>query len=949
MSEAIGIPRVRQALAETAGGVRETVLREGAFTLAWRWLAGVAALAVLDLLVGLPAWLRWLALAGQVGFLLWSLWALRARQKRLGGGDEWAARVVEERHPEVDNALINAVQFERSLRGLPPVQASLIRRELSRAESTAAGIAAGDSVDREGERRALKVVLLSAGGWLLAVLLIPAMLASVLPRLFAPWMDEHTPPFSFTRYEVRPPGATVRYGESVAVSVLVSGPIPDSIALMTKSGKGGWNRTALDSEDPGKYSVTLDSLREDTAYYVQGSGSRSSQYRIHVVRPPVVKTLQVTYTYPAYTKKEPASEKLGEEGLHGLVNTRAAVRIESNRALDGGYVEVKTGEGAPQRAPVQVDPKDSSRGVAEVTLTRAGTYRLSLAADDGQVNEEAAKGKIRIDKDERPSVWINHPGQDLLVTPSMKVPIQVEAEDDHGIQRVEVHRIVNDLGDTPRDFPEPAQLPRTQHTLTMDMADLGVRPGDEIKYYAAAYDNDPGKPNMGETDPYTIKVVSPEEFQQALKQERQAQDLSRESKDLTSAVQDLAARQQDLAQKMEQLERQLQKNPGDRSLQKKLDAARKEQKALQEEARKLAELMRQYAQSPSASEIERSLKQKLGEMSQQMSRTANGSMQSAQGGNPSEAASEAREASRQLQQLNRRMQDQVAKSIDHLEKMLPLYNDMERFKGLLDQQGQLVLKAREFQQKNGNSKSDRAKMERLAEEQSRIQQELKQLQQDMNQHAEDAKEQFPKASRSAQKIAEEIGKRQIPGLMQGGKDGFRQSEGAQAFEKSQQALQQMQAMVQQCESSQGSQGFEGELDVALTKSLGQKGLGRSLNQLAAGMGMKPGSEQGTSGMGIGAGGMPGRESGQQGGYAMRGPRAYVPATESVRSGGGGGSRERKPTRIAGQPAGPAPEDVEVVKDPAQLPPKAPGADGSRYPAEYRRLISDYFKSVAERK
>ena len=52
--------------------------------------------------------------------------------------------------------------------------------------------------------------------------------------------------------------------------------------------------------------------------------------------------------------------------------------------------------------------------------------------------------------------------------------------------------------------------------------------------------------------------------------------------------------------------------------------------------------------------------------------------------------------------------------------------------------------------------------------------------------------------------------------------------------------------------------------------------------------------------------------------------------------------------MAGQPAGLAPEDIDLFPSPARTPPKARDTTTARYPPEYRKLISDYFKSVAER-
>src|SRR5204862_8186703 len=122
-----------------------------------------------------------------------------------------------------------------------------------------------------------------------------------------------------------------------------------------------------------------------------------------------------------------------------------------------------------------------------------------------------------------------------------------------------------------------------------DPDDLGLRPGDTITYYATAYDNEPNRPNIGETEPFTIKIVSQKEYEEALKQQRETADLGNEARDIISAVKDLAERQQQIAQEMEQLQRQLAKNPGDQKTRGKLAEAQKQEKALQEEARKLSQ------------------------------------------------------------------------------------------------------------------------------------------------------------------------------------------------------------------------------------------------------------------------------------------------------------------------------------------------------------------------
>jgi hypothetical protein len=516
------------------------------------------------------------------------------------------------------------------------------------------------------------------------------------------------------------------------------------------------------------------------------------------------------------------------------------------------------------------------------------------------------------------------------------------------VQRVDVHRVINELGDSPRSRVIDEPLPKVQDRLVMDLADLGMRPGDTITYYAVAYDNEPQKPNYGETESFTIKVVTKEEYEEALKQQRDAESMSQEARDIVSTAQDLAERQEQLAKEMEGAAKALAKNPTDAAAKQRMAKAREAQKQLQEETKKTAQQLKDFADSPSANPLEQALKKKLAQMAQAMENAANGAMQAAQSGNPSESAAASKKAAQQMGQMNKEMQERIAKAIEHLEKIMPLYMDLERFKMLTDLQGQLVLKAREYQQKAATDPTAKQRLEELARQQNMIRQELKRVQEDLRQHADDAQSHFQKAAATARKIADEIGKRQIAESMQEGQDKFRQWDGPSGFKSSEEAFRQMQAMISQCEAAQGQGGCEGELDISLSRLLGQSGLGSSLGQLASAM-MGMGQGQGQGGMGLGLGGFMSGQSGQRGGgYAMRGPKAYAPSFQSMR-GGSGGKREKHPNRIAGQPAGLAPEDVEILKNPAKKPLKAGDPDANRYPVEYRKLISKYFESVAEGK
>lgn len=934
---------LRGALDRAITLTRSVTVRQAWYELGWRWLALLAGFLVLDLLAPVAVPLRWLGLGALVVYPIGTALYIRRRIARRDFPEEHAARMVEEGHPELENALINAIQFQRVVDGAPDVQAGLMRHEIDRAERAVATTRIDDVVSRQGEHRARLLLFGALAVWVASFVVIPSVVFTILPRLFMPWMDDVTPPFSLTKLDITPKGASVRYGGAVLVNVALQGPVPENLVLATRGAKGDWKEVPLESTEPGKYALTLSGLREDTWIVAQGGGARSGRYLVKVVLPPEMQSLQATYTYPAYTQRKAASETVGDAGIHGLRDTQVRLRVLANRELTGGELVIEPEQGETQRFMLEVDRKEPTSAYATFPIKASGKFRIALASGDAQVNSDAGRGKVVLDRDQRPNVWFNEPPREIVVTSEMTVALDVEADDDIGVGKVDLHRVINGIADNAATLYDGEPVKEHGARLVMDMADLGVRPGDEIKYYANAYDNDPGHPNYAETEPYTIKVMAKAEYEQLLKDQRDAEKLAREVADIKDALASLAERQQELAEKMEKLAKALKANPDDPALKKEMAAAQAEQKKLQQEAAEAAKRLAEYAKSPSGSPIEKALKEKVAEVAQSLAKAAAEAMKNAaQNGDPSSAAEAAKKAAQQMNKTAGKAEQTVGKAIQSLEKAAPLFQDVERFKALLDRQGQLVLQARQFEQSNPDDPASRSKMEAIAGEQQKIQDELKALQEDLRNHAEDAQKDFPKAAASAVKIADEIGRRQIPDLMGSAEKNFSEEQGEPGFSNAKKALEQMQAMVAQGGACQSQ--TEGELDIKLSQSLGKNGLGQSLS-----MCMNPGAGTGSgSGIGSGSGGQQSGGSGTANGTSSSRSVAYTMNMKSL-AGPSGTKRMKAENRREGTPAELSSDRIEVVGKEGKRLPKAGDTSTRRYPAEYRKLIKDYFISVTKDK
>src|SRR5205085_7669025 len=127
-------------------------------------------------------------------------------------------------------------------------------------------------------------------------------------------------------------------------------------------------------------------------------------------------------------------------------------------------------------------------------------YRIVLAARDGTTNEGENDYFIRMLEDRRPEVRILKPAQDRSVTPLEEVEIEAQAEDDYGIDRLDLVYVLRDKEQVvPLGIDRRSAFVKGHRTLYLE--DLDVQPGDFVAYYARARDLTRGtRPNESRSD-----------------------------------------------------------------------------------------------------------------------------------------------------------------------------------------------------------------------------------------------------------------------------------------------------------------------------------------------------------------------------------------------------------------------------------------------------------------
>src|SRR5205823_2590720 len=129
-------------------------------------------------------------------------------------------------------------------------------------------------------------------------------------------------------------------------------------------------------------------------------------------------------------------------------------------------------------------------------------------------------------------------------TPDAQIPINIEARDDLGVAKVQLFSSHNGSSDEPRTVHTGDGSEKLVNVIeTMDLAALGVKPGDTLEYYATGTDTAPGAPHTAATPAYRLAIISQDQYRDLLQTQMRAEDLTAKYNDLMEQLNHLADQQ----------------------------------------------------------------------------------------------------------------------------------------------------------------------------------------------------------------------------------------------------------------------------------------------------------------------------------------------------------------------------------------------------------------------
>ena len=412
--------------------------------------------------------------------------------------DQRVALYLEEHEPSLDAAVVSAVEQRETRPGRVPQSDALAKGVAAAALARLRAVERGRRVERRELQRGSAVL----GGALLAVIVLllagPAFLRHGARALFAPWRSaEAAMPYTV---QVAPGDTTIPRGGDLEVHARLGGFDAEEATLVATRGAGDPERIAMPrGADSAQFTIRLFDLDQQTEYYVEAGPVRSAAFRIAVADLPSVKQIDLEYRYPEYTRLAP--HRLEDGGDIAAVRaTKVTVDITTTIMTTAGRIVLDGKDTIP------LAPADSGKLAGEITVSRSGFYKVELADAAGRYVPASLDYAIDMLDDGAPSVSITKPGRDAKVSSLEEVFIEARAEDDFGVQRLELVYSVNGGEQKKVALHGGRGLKEVSAGHTLYLEEMTLEPGDVISYFARATDADRAGAKTATTDIYFLEV-----------------------------------------------------------------------------------------------------------------------------------------------------------------------------------------------------------------------------------------------------------------------------------------------------------------------------------------------------------------------------------------------------------------------------------------------------------
>jgi hypothetical protein len=491
---------IRRLLARVRSRYRAVEVSRAVSRAAWSTAATLGLAVVATVVVSAAARSPWvfvaiavIALMASAAAIVWAVLPLRRHPS-----DRSLARFVEERVSSLDDRLATAVDVVESgqLQRAGLLGAPLIADAARRAEAVDVDQVVAPSKVRHSRLHAVGAA---------AALVVVLILARAPARQSLDAASFVLFPAHVT-LEVSPGNTRLRQGATLSVEARLAGsgaPVTARLDIADVADAAPWRTSDMTADAAGRFHAAIPAVERDLRYRVTVGAHASPVYRVRVAQPPRVVSIDVDYVYPA-ALGIPSRTETDAGDVYAPAGTEVRLHVHAAQPVATGRLSLSSG------ASIPLVPQSPTELIAPMKISADGSYRVALVDSEGLGNDAGTEYFVRVVADRPPDVHISKPASDRQVTALEEVDVEAQADDDYGLDRVELVYAVRGEGEkaVALSIPKQATTATVRHTIYLE--DLGVRPGDFVSYYVRARDVTHGVPgarsNEGRSDIFFLEV-----------------------------------------------------------------------------------------------------------------------------------------------------------------------------------------------------------------------------------------------------------------------------------------------------------------------------------------------------------------------------------------------------------------------------------------------------------
>ncbi|HEY6401420.1 MAG TPA: DUF4175 family protein, partial [Blastocatellia bacterium] len=355
------------------------------------------------------------------------------RPLRRRASDAQLARLVEEKHPGVEDCFVSAVEFsgEEGRATFSPV---IIDRMIGDADRRASGVSLEEIVPRKRFWQFGGAAAASLALFIAALVFGPKEIIMGIAQIITP--QSPVSASNALKLDVKPGTARVPKGSDQKISTKLLNFNSEQATVFTRKAGASDDQWVGQVMEPAKnnneFQFFIFNIQDDTEYWVESNSVKSEVFKLTVADLPFVKRIDQTQSFPAYTGLPP---KTIEDAPNVSVLAGATVKLVAKLTGKAKAARIVLRDGGK----IEMEKAGETDFAASMIVNKENTYHIEVTSVEGDVYNGSNEYDITLLEDRPPTVSFEKPGRDTRATSIEEVFTQAKAEDDYGVLSLDLY------------------------------------------------------------------------------------------------------------------------------------------------------------------------------------------------------------------------------------------------------------------------------------------------------------------------------------------------------------------------------------------------------------------------------------------------------------------------------------------------------------------------------